>query len=72
MIETLSTAAEILRPVVEAASRHIRRVYQERQAGQMPFSVPNDLLERGLDETLGRLRGGNVDDAWWRTLPGFR
>jgi len=68
MMDTLSAAAEILRPVVQAVSRHVRRIYQERQAGQMPFSGGNDLLERGLDETLGRLRGGNIDGAWWRNL----
>jgi hypothetical protein len=68
MIDTLSAAAEILRPLAQAVSRHVRRVYQERQAGQMPFHGGNDLLERGLDETLDRLRGGNVDDAWWRNL----
>jgi hypothetical protein len=68
MIKTLSTAAEILRPMAQAVSNRVRSLYQERQAGQMPFSVANDLLERGLDETLGRLHGGNVDAAWWRNL----
>ncbi len=34
----------------------------------MPFGGENDLLEKGLDETLGRLCQGNVDDAWWRNV----
>jgi len=43
-------------------------VYRERQAGQMPFSGVNDLLGQRLDETMSRLRGGNVDDTWWRNV----
>jgi len=43
-------------------------VYWERQAGQMPFSGVNDLLGQGLDETMSRLCGGNVDDTWWRNV----
>jgi hypothetical protein len=43
-------------------------VYRERQAGQLPFGGGNDLLEQGLDETMSRLRGGNVDANWWQNL----
>jgi hypothetical protein len=34
----------------------------------MPFSGGNDLLERGINDTLDRLRRGNVDDTWWLNL----
>jgi hypothetical protein len=34
----------------------------------MPFGGGNDLLAQGLNETMSRLRGGNVDDAWWQNL----
>jgi hypothetical protein len=34
----------------------------------MPFNGANDLLEQGLDTTLNRLRGGNVDDTWRQNL----
>jgi hypothetical protein len=68
MIETLAAVAEPLISVGQAVWPEVRRVYRERQAGQMPFASGIDLLERGLDETLGRLRGGNVDNTWWQNL----
>lgn len=68
MAETLSLLARPLISVAQAIWRPVRRVYRERQAGQMPFSGVNDLLEQGLDETMSRLCGGNVDDTWWRNV----
>jgi hypothetical protein len=70
MIETLAAVAEPLISVGQVVWPEVRRVYRERQAGQMPFAGGIDLLERGLDETLGRLRGGNVDNlnTWWQNL----
>jgi len=34
----------------------------------MPFSVDTDVLEQGVDATLARLCGGNIDDTWWQNL----
>ena len=34
----------------------------------MPFAGGDDLLAKDLDVTLGRLRGGDVDEAWWRNF----
>jgi hypothetical protein len=64
----LSAIARPLISVAQAVWPHLRRVSRERQAGQMPFGSGTDLLEHGLDQTLNRLRGGNVDDTWWHTL----
>jgi hypothetical protein len=61
MAETLSLLARPLMSVAQAIWRLVRRVYLERQARQLPFGDGNDLLEQGLDETMSRLRGGNID-----------
>jgi tetratricopeptide (TPR) repeat protein len=68
MTDTLSALARPLASVAQALWRPVRSVYRQRQAEQMPFDGGNDLLEQGLDETLNRLRGGNVDDTWWQNL----
>jgi hypothetical protein len=68
MTNPLSTIARPLASVARALWPHLRRMYQERQAGQMPFSVDTDVLEHGVDATLDRLCGGNIDDTWWHNL----
>ena len=68
MMNPLSTIARPLASVARALWPHLRRVYQERQAGQMPFSVDTDVLEHGVDATLDRLCGGNIDETWWHNL----
>ena len=40
------------------------RLRDERKAGKNPVVL--DLLESNLDETLDRIKGGNIDDSWWR------
>jgi hypothetical protein len=52
MAETLSLLARPLVSVAQAIWGPVRRVYRERQAGQLPFGGANDLLEQGLDETI--------------------
>jgi hypothetical protein len=52
MTDTLSALARPLASVAQALWRPVRRVYRERQAGQLPFGGANDLLEQGLDETI--------------------
>lgn len=63
-----SIIAKPLVAVAQTLHSSLRRVFQERQAGRMPFRDDMDLMERGLDETLTRIRGGNVDDTWWQNL----
>jgi hypothetical protein len=68
MMNPLSTIVSPLASVARALWPYVRRVYQERQAAQMPFSVDTDVLEHGVDATLDRLCGGNIDDTWWHNL----
>jgi hypothetical protein len=68
MAETLSLLAKPLMSVAQAISRRVRGVYRERQAGRLPFGDGNNLLEQRLDETMSRLRGGNIDANWWQNL----
>ena len=68
LMNSLSTIASPLASVARALWPYVRRVYQERQAAQMPFSVDTDILEHGVDATLDRLCGGNIDETWWHNL----
>ena len=67
---TLSTLASLLRPVARAtfkyAARYASRLYAERKAGRESTNSP--LMESSLDQTLDRLRGGKVEDSWWRKI----
>lgn len=66
-----SAPLAIAKPLVSAAQMLLpswRRLSQERQAGRMPFSNEADLFEQNLDLTLARMRGGNIDNSWWRNL----
>jgi alpha-D-ribose 1-methylphosphonate 5-triphosphate synthase subunit PhnI len=65
---SLSVVAKPLVSVAQALLPYLRRISRERQAGQMPFSVNNDILEQGVDATFDRLRGGNIYDTWWPNL----
>jgi tetratricopeptide (TPR) repeat protein len=68
MTVSLSAVASPLISVARAIWPHLGHVYQERRAGQMPFSGGHDPLARGIDDTLDRLRRGNVDNTWWQNL----
>ena len=68
MSTSISAIAKILLPVAKALWPKLRRVYRERQAGRMPVSGTDDLLESVMEETLKRLIGGKIDDAWWRNI----
>ena len=65
---SLSHLASLLRPVVQPVMGRIARLRAEHQAGQMPTGVSSNLLEKTLNETLHRLRGGNLEDSWWRNI----
>ena len=45
---------------------HARRLNAERRAGANPETT--DLMEVNLDETLNRLRKGDVDESWWKNI----
>ena len=62
----LSTLAAPLRSVSRAAFTHVSRLYAERQAGREPTN--SSLMESNLGQTLDRLRGGKVEDSWWRKI----
>ena len=64
---SLSAIARLLKPIFGAVSTRVRRLHAERQAGVEPFGQQMDLPEKVLNNTLNRLRGGNIDDAWWRS-----
>lgn len=63
---SLTPALKVLQPVVSAISRHVARVRAEGAAAG-GWEVP-ELLRDSLRQTLGRLRGGNVEDPWWQQL----
>ena len=65
---SLSALAAVLRPIVQAVFAHASRLRAERGAGQS--SVPSQLLESNLTETLARLRVGAIDDSWWSNVLG--
>ncbi len=60
------TPIGLLRPVRQAAFRQASRLHAEKSA----ISTPNKekLLEHTFNDTLNRLRGGNITDPWWRNL----
>ena len=66
----LSILASLLRPVAQAtfkyAAKYASRLYAERKAGRSPTNLP--LMESILDQTLDILRGGKIDDSWWRKI----
>ena len=64
----LSILSGIVKPFIRRLIRHIGRLRSERQASQVPISQPVDLMEEPLDETLDRLRGGNIDNPWWENI----
>ena len=63
---TLSTLATCLKPILRSAINQGMVLNKERQAGRT--GVEPNLLDSRLDETLNRLRAGNVEDSWWGKL----
>ena len=63
---SFSILATALRPVFRAATQHASRLHAERSAGRPTYDA--SLLEHTLNDTLNRLRGGNVTNTWWRNL----
>lgn len=65
---SLSAATSLLRPFVTSIFGHARRLSAERQAGQAPLAPSSSIMDKLLNETLNRIRGGNIDSPWWRNL----
>ena len=51
---------------VKASLSIASRLRSERKAGKIPV-IPS-LLESNLDETVDRIKGGNIDETWWRNV----
>ena len=64
---SLSAAASLL-PFVTSVFGHARRLSAERQASQAPLAPSSAIMDELLNETLNRIRGGNIDSPWWRNL----
>ena len=65
---SVTACAKFLVPMAKMVWPHARRIYRERQAGRMPFIGGTDLLDQEFQETLDRITGGNVNNAWWKNL----
>ena len=67
MADLISPAlGPVFRALTPAIVRAARRLHAERKAGKAPVNA--ELMEVLLDQTLDRLRGGNIEDSWWRNL----
>lgn len=67
MADFLSFVRPFFRIISQPLTRLVVRLRAERKAAESPVNA--DLMERVLDRTLARLRGGNFEDSWWRNLP---
>ena len=63
---SLSILAAALRPVFSAVTQHVARLHAERSAVRPTYNA--SLLEHTINDTLNRLKGGNITDTWWRNL----
>ena len=64
---SLVILARPLLPLVKTVSNHCKRLQEERKAGQSLFEE-SDIAGGVLDQTLDRLRGGKIDDQWWKRI----
>ena len=62
----LSILASLLRPVTKSVQQLAKRMHGERKAGQQP--TKSSLMDIPLNETMGRLQGGSINEAWWRNI----
>ena len=65
---SLSATASPLRPFAKALFKRVPRLHAERQAGLMLVVQPANVMDNILNGTLNRLRGGNVEEVWWRNI----
>lgn len=67
-LSSLVALATSLLPLVKTVSGHCKRLYQERQTAHAPPIQSTDIADEVLNQTLDRLRGGNIDDQWWKKI----
>ena len=65
-LATLAVLAARLLPFAQNVRHTTSRLRAERGAGWAPAS--SELMDSNLDKTLDRLRGGQIEDSWWRTI----
>ena len=65
---SLSALASLLRPFVTRVFGNATRLLAERRAGQGPTTQPSPIMDRLLNQTLDRIRGGGIDTGWWQSL----
>ena len=64
----LSATASPLRFFAKALFKRVLRLRAERQAGRMLVVQPAYVMDNILTGTFNRLRGGNVEEVWWRNI----
>ena len=64
----LSATASPLRFFAKALFKRVPRLRAERQAGRMLVVQPAYVMDNILTGTFNRLRGGNVEEVWWRNI----
>ena len=65
---SLAILAKPLLPLVRTVSSYCNRLHQERKVGKSPSEQSTDIADGILDQTLDRLRGGNIEDQWWKGI----
>lgn len=68
MEPVLSPLAVALRPFAQTVFQHLSRLHAERKAGEAAFTQSSTIMDGVLNETLNRIRGRDIDTAWWRPL----
>ncbi|WP_281184014.1 hypothetical protein [Trichlorobacter lovleyi] len=66
--KTLTTGISATATAVGKIAPCIKRLNKERKAGQNPYSVPDDLTDSILDDTLKRLGVISEQDPLWKKL----
>ena len=67
LLSLVALAASLL-PLAKTVSDYCNRFHQERQAGRAPLIQSTDIADEILNQTLDRLRDGNIDDQWWKGI----
>ena len=61
-----SALAPVLKAFAQATLKQVPRVHAERKARWRAGDTK--LIESNLNQTSNRLRGGSVEDSWWRNV----